>query len=184
MRPGPTIEHVGNDAEGWDALVAKFKADAVDLVLMEASGGYETAAACALQAAGFDVVVMDPRQARDFAKAMGQLAKTDRVDAQLPAFCARHCSHPDATATCARCPTRAYRLAALVMRRRQLTDMRTAKDQQLPAAGASGRQQERADDSEGAGQAAGLRRSRHRSACAPTLQGRGHRPKPSRASAT
>ncbi len=54
---GDRLERVGNDAEGWDALVATFKAKGIDVVLLEASGGYENAAACALQAAGFAVVV-------------------------------------------------------------------------------------------------------------------------------
>jgi transposase len=124
---------VANDAEGWDALGAKFKADAVDLVLMEASGGYETAAACALQAAGFDVVVMNPRQARNFAKAMGQLAKTDRVDAQvLKQFGAVIARHPERDRYVRALPdAQRTHLAALVMRRRQLTDMRTAESNRL-----------------------------------------------------
>ena len=74
-------ERVSNDAGGWDALAAKFRADAVDVVVLEATGGYENAAACALQAAGLAVVVLNPRQARDFVKALGELAKTDRIDA-------------------------------------------------------------------------------------------------------
>ena len=50
---------------------------------MEATGGYEAALACALQAAGLAVAVVNPRQARDFAKSMGRLAKTDRIDARM-----------------------------------------------------------------------------------------------------
>jgi transposase len=73
------LERVGNDAGGWDALAARFKADGVDVVVLESSGGYERGAAWALQVAGFAVVVLNARQARDFAKAMGQLAKTDEV---------------------------------------------------------------------------------------------------------
>ena len=53
------------------------------LVLMEASGGYEAALACELAAAGLAVAVVNPRQARDFAKAMGTLAKSDRLDAPM-----------------------------------------------------------------------------------------------------
>ena len=76
-------ERVSNDADGWDVLAAKFKADDVDVVVLEASGGYEKGVAWALQVAGFAVVVLNARQARDFAKAMGQLAKTDEVDARV-----------------------------------------------------------------------------------------------------
>ncbi|UDV30626.1 transposase (plasmid) [Klebsiella pneumoniae] len=53
------------------------------LVLMEATGGLEVAVACSLQAEGFEVAVVNPRQARDFARAMGYLAKTDRIDARV-----------------------------------------------------------------------------------------------------
>lgn len=126
-------ERVSNDAEGWDALVARFKADGVDLVLLEASGGYENGVACALQAAGFAVVVMNPRQARDFAKAMGQLAKTDQVDAEgLQQFAAVIARHPERERYVRALPDaqRAH-LAALVMRRRQLTDMHTAESNRL-----------------------------------------------------
>src|SRR5258706_7175396 len=71
-----------NDATGWDALIAKFKDDGVDLVVVEATGGYERGLVCALQGAGITVARVNPRQARDFAKSMGVLAKTDRVDAR------------------------------------------------------------------------------------------------------
>lgn len=50
---------------------------------MEATGGLEVAVACSFQAEELDVVVINPRQARDFARAMGCLAKTDRIDARL-----------------------------------------------------------------------------------------------------
>src|SRR5262245_26758691 len=123
------IERVANEAVGWEALVARFKADAVDVVLLEASGGYENAAACALQAAGLAVVVMNPRQARDFAKAMGQLAKTDAVDAKMLAqFAAVIARHPERNRYIRALPDaqRAH-LTALVLRRRQLIDMRTAE---------------------------------------------------------
>jgi transposase len=133
---GKRYERVSNDAVGWDALVAKFQADDVDVVLLEASGGYENAAACALQAAGFAVVVLNPRQARDFAKGLGTLEKTDRVDAdalrQFAEVIARNSKReryiralPD--------EQRAH-LAALVMRRRQLLDMRTEESNRLHTA--------------------------------------------------
>ncbi len=73
---------LGNDAQGWSELVAMLKAAEVDLVVIEATGGYERGAVCALQAAGVAVARVNPRQARDFAKSMGILAKTDQVDAR------------------------------------------------------------------------------------------------------
>src|SRR5258706_10010844 len=71
-----------NDAPGWDELIALLKAAKVDLVVLEATGGYESALVCELQSAGFAVARVNPRQARDFAKSMGVLAKTDKVDAR------------------------------------------------------------------------------------------------------
>lgn len=134
---------VANEAAGWEALAAQLQADAVDVVLLEASGGYENGVACALQAAGLTVVVMNPRQARDFAKAMGELAKTDQIDARLLAqFAAVIAQHP-ARARYVRALPDAQRahLAALVMRRRQLVEMRSAETNRLaqahPAAVAS-----------------------------------------------
>ena len=133
---GDRLERVSNDAEGWDALVAKFKADAVDVVLLEASGGYESAVACALQAAGFAVVVMNPRQARDFAKAMGELAKTDQVDARmLKQFAEVIARHRERDRYVRALPDEQRRhLAALVMRRRQLSEMRIAETNRLAQA--------------------------------------------------
>ena len=75
-------ERFDNEVEGHSALAAALRPLGVELVVMEATGGYEMALACALQAAGLAVVVINPKQARDFAKAMGCLAKTDRIDAR------------------------------------------------------------------------------------------------------
>jgi transposase len=138
---GERFERVSNDAAGWAALVAQFEADRVDVVVLEATGGLERPAACALQAAGLAVAVVNPRQARDFAKALGQLAKTDRVDAHV---LARY------GAVIARLPERdryvrvlpdeqRMHLTALVMRRRQLVDMRTAENNRLAQAHAATR---------------------------------------------
>ncbi len=73
---------VCNDADGFDLIIAELRKRDVELVLMEATGGLEVAVACALQAAGFEIAIVNPRQARDFARAMGYLAKTDRIDAK------------------------------------------------------------------------------------------------------
>jgi transposase len=68
-----------NDAQGHERLLARLTMFDVSLIVMEATGGYERALVCALQAAGYEVAVVNPRQARDFAKAMGYLEKTDRI---------------------------------------------------------------------------------------------------------
>ena len=129
-------ERVSNDAGGWDALAAKFKAAGVDVVVMEATGGYENAAACALQAAGLAVVVLNPRQARDFAKALGELAKTDRIDARvLEQFAGVIARHPQRERYIRELPeAQRSHLAALVMRRRQLLAMRTEEANRLELA--------------------------------------------------
>jgi transposase len=76
------LRAVDNDSAGHAGLVAALTAVRPVLVVLEATGGYEAAVVCALQSAGMRVAVVNPRQARDFAKSMGRLAKTDRVDAQ------------------------------------------------------------------------------------------------------
>jgi transposase len=130
---GSRSERFANDAAGMESLTALMRQKSIDLVVLEATGGYEAAVAAALQVAGLAVAVVNPRQARDFAKSMGVLAKTDRVDAQvLRAFAdviARHEKRgqflhqlPDAQRA---------QLAALVARRRQLLDMRTAESNRL-----------------------------------------------------
>src|ERR1700691_2218622 len=75
-----------NDAPGITATVDRLRVLAPILIVLEATGGYETALVAALAAAALPVVVANPRQVRDFAKAIGQLAKTDRLDAHLLAL--------------------------------------------------------------------------------------------------
>lgn len=62
-----------NDVEGWDALTAMLRGARVDVVVVEATGGYERSMVCVLQRAGLCVARVNPRQARDFAKSMGVL---------------------------------------------------------------------------------------------------------------
>ena len=111
-----------NEAEGHSALAVALQPLGVALVVMEATGGYEAALACALQAAGLPVAVVNPKQARDFAKAMGRLAKTDRIDARMLAELATVLVRRDDLARFIRPLTDAQQqaLAALVTRRRQL----------------------------------------------------------------
>lgn len=130
---GPEEVRYENNDAGWDALVAKLRAGSVDLVVLEATGGYERGLVCALQGAGIAVARMNPRQARDFAKSLGVLGKTDRVDARsLRDFAdvlARH-KEREKYLTLPMEPHREA-LASLVVRRRQLVEMRVAEANRL-----------------------------------------------------
>ena len=130
---GGEICSFGNDDKGFEALGLRLKEFDVRLVVMEATGGYEAQLACALQAAGYEVAVVNPRQARDFAKAMGYLAKTDRIDAAALAEFARVLDgHPKRQSFILPLPDPGREhLAALVTRRRQLNDMLTAERNRL-----------------------------------------------------
>ena len=130
------VQRFVNDADGHSALVAALQPFAVSLVVMEATGGYEAAIACALQAAGLSVAVVNPRQARDFAKSMGQLAKTDAVDARLLAeFASVLVRREDLASFIRPLPDdKQQTLAALVTRRRQLLTMLGAERQRLQLA--------------------------------------------------
>jgi transposase len=130
-----------NDAAGIEALCAELKALAPALVVLEATGGYEFEAAFALQAAGLSVAVVNPRQARDFARAMGALAKTDRLDARMLAEFARvlH-QHPQRERYVKPlADAELQRLQALVLRRRQLVGMLVGERQRLRLSHASAR---------------------------------------------
>lgn len=127
---------VGNDAAGWEKLVAMFKAEQIDLIVLEATGGYERGLVCALQEAGLAVARLNPRQARDFSKSLGTLAKTDRIDARcLRDFADVLARHKDRRKYIT-APTDARReeLNSLMKRRRQLVDMRTAETNRLDQA--------------------------------------------------
>ena len=122
-----------NQAEGHSALTAALKPLGVALVVMESTGGYEIELACALQAAGLPVAVVNPRQARDFAKSMGRLAKTDAVDARMLAEFAAVLLRRQDLARFLRPLADAQQqwLAALVTRRRQLLAMMLSERQRL-----------------------------------------------------
>ncbi len=122
-----------NQAEGRSALTAALKPLDVALVVMEATGGYETELACALQAAGLAVAVVNPHQARDFAKSMGRLAKTDAVDARMLAEFAAVLLRREDLARFLRplADPQQQWLAALVTRRRQLLTMLHSERQRL-----------------------------------------------------
>ncbi|EJH2877360.1 transposase, partial [Salmonella enterica] len=74
---------VPNEDGGFNQILKELKRNETQLILMEATGGLGSGVAGYLQSEGFDVVVINPRQARDFARAMGYLAKTDQIDARV-----------------------------------------------------------------------------------------------------
>ena len=110
------------------ALVARLQA--AQRIVVEATGGYERLLVATLAEAGLPVVVVNPRQVRDFARALGRLAKTDRIDAEVLALFGE-CIRPPL-----RSPLEAERaaLAELVARRRQLLEMRQAERNRLETA--------------------------------------------------
>jgi transposase len=116
-----------NDEPGVRVLVQRLETLAPELIVLEATGGYEVVCVAALAAANLPVVVVNPRQVRDFAKATGQLAKTDRIDAGMLALFAERVQPavrviPDPAAR---------ELDALLTRRRQLLEMRQAEANRL-----------------------------------------------------
>jgi len=126
-RPSGERWTVANDERGVRTLVDRFRIDRPDLIVLEATGGYELLCVGALASAGLPVVVVNPRQVRDFAKATGQLAKTDRIDADVLALFAERVRPevrplPDAAA---------QELEALLARRRQLLEMLQAERNRL-----------------------------------------------------
>jgi len=121
---------VPNTDAAFPDLIARLRALAPTLIVLEATGGYEHAVLSAVAAAGLPIVAVNPRQVRDFAKAFGILAKTDQIDAAILALFAERVrpavrALPDADTA---------ELAALLARRRQLLDMLTAERHRLAQA--------------------------------------------------
>lgn len=129
--PTGELLHVPNDEAGHALLLARLKAEQnLSRIVLEATGGYERKAAITLFEAGLPVVIVNPRQVRDFARATGRNAKTDPLDALTLAEFAvavkpdvRDLGTPDQHA-----------LASLVARRRQLVTMIGSERQRLQAA--------------------------------------------------
>lgn len=125
--PTAPAQRVTNDAAGIQQLVTTLQGQPPQLIVLEATGGYEAPVASALALAGLPVAVVNPRQVRDFAKAIGQLAKTDELDAAVLALFAervRPTPRPlpdDAQAA----------LRALLTRRGQLLEMLHAERNRL-----------------------------------------------------
>jgi transposase len=117
------LDTFANNANGIARIVQILQKQHVERIVVEATGGYEVSLVVALHEAKLPVVVINPRQARDYAHALGILAKTDRIDARVLARFA-HDVQP---------PTRdfpdenARKLDSLIARRRQLLDLRTAE---------------------------------------------------------
>ena len=112
---------VANDEVGIRELLRQL--EPADFVILEATGGLETPVASALAAAGIAVAIVNPRQVRDFARATGRLAKTDRLDAEVLARFGE-AVRPEARRLA---DEQGQALEALVNRRRQLVEMLTAE---------------------------------------------------------
>src|SRR5216684_4406858 len=121
MRPGGESFAVANDEVGIGELRRRLAP--ADFVIVEATGGLEMPVASTLAAAGRAVAIVNPRQVRDFARATGRLAKTDRLDAEVLARFGE-AVRPEARPLA---DEQAQALEALVTRRRQLIEMLTAE---------------------------------------------------------
>lgn len=129
--PSGEVLDLPNDPNGHQCLIEHLTAEGeIDRVVLEATGGYEREAALTLFEAGLPVTIVNPRQTRDYAKATGRLAKTDRIDALAIAEFAiairpeiRDLGTPEH-----------HELASLVKRRRQLVTMIGSEQQRLKAA--------------------------------------------------
>ena len=123
LRPSGKYLRTSNEERGIGSLVSWLRQEDVALVVLEATGGLEREVSAALAVEGFAVAVVNPRQVRDFAKATGRLAKTDKIDAMVLAHFAeavRPEPRPLADAD-------ARELGAIVLRRRQVLAMITAE---------------------------------------------------------
>jgi transposase len=127
VRPTGDIWSAANDAPGITEVVRQLVQLHPKLVVLEATGGLQMPVAAALAAAGVSLAIVNPRQVRDFARATGRLAKTDRVDAQVLAHFAeavRPAPHPLPDA-------QTQELTALLTRRHQVIEMLTAEKNRL-----------------------------------------------------
>jgi transposase len=125
VRPSGELFLLQRNAGGLEQLVERLRLLAPSLVALEATGGFETVVAAALAAAGLPIVVVNPAQVRAFAKAVGQRAKTDPIDAAVIAHFAE-ATKPEPRPL----PDEATRmLADLVARRRQIVEMIGAERQ-------------------------------------------------------
>jgi transposase len=125
VRPSGEVFVIARNAAGLDQLIVRLRELGPQIVALEATGGYETIATAALASAGLPVVVVNPAQVRAFAKALGQRAKTDPIDAAVIAHFAE-ATKPEVR----RLPDEATQmLADLIARRRQIVEMIVAERQ-------------------------------------------------------
>ena len=116
-----------NDRKGIRKLVKKMQLFSFSAIVMEATGGYEKQASQSLAKENFAVSVVNPRQIRDFAKALGRLAKTDAIDAEVIALFADKIQPPANVV----CNEEQQALADYTARRRQLVEMITMEKNRL-----------------------------------------------------
>ena len=125
--PDIQVKTFSNDQAQMSILLDHLKAQAPTLIVLEATGGLEVSVAGALYDAGLPVVVINPRQVRDFARATGKLAKTDAIDARVLAHFAAAIRPSVRPLPC----QEARELSALIARRRQIVEMVTAENNRL-----------------------------------------------------
>lgn len=123
LLPAGKLRKFPNDRQGQAALVAYLRPQPVAAIVIEATGGYERPTLFALQDAELPVTLVNPRQVRDFAKGIGQLAKTDQLDALVLARFAQLVTPEPSEKT----SPKQRELEALVTRRRQLLEVRVAE---------------------------------------------------------
>lgn len=130
VRPTGEFMSFSNNEDGISCVLDFVKPFSPNLVVLEATGGLETAAVGMLTDEGLPIVVINPRQIRDFAKATGKLAKTDVIDAHLIARFGE-AVRPELRLLK---DQEAQKLTALITRRRQIVEMITAEKNRLHAA--------------------------------------------------
>ena len=127
LRPSNVTGQVSNQESGWTELVKQFKVQKIELIVIESTGGMERGCVQKLQKEGFNVAVINPKRARDFAKASGRLAKTDRIDAEALA----HFGQALQPAPKPLVSESEEALSDLVNRRGQLVEMLNSKQKRL-----------------------------------------------------
>ena len=124
-RRGPV--RFANTPQGHAAIVQRLRTGETRLIVVEATGGYEAAVVAELAAAGLPVVLINPRQVRDFARALGRLAKTDQIDAAVLADFAHAIQPPQRPLPC----EEIRQMQEILARRRQVVEMVVAETNRL-----------------------------------------------------
>ena len=119
------------EPKAMKTLIKKLKSMKPALIVMEATGGYEISIGVQLAEARLNLAIVNPRQIRDYARALGKLAKTDKIDAYIIARFAQDIK-PESRA---QLTFKELELKSLVTRRKQLVDMRSAEKNRLSRIG-------------------------------------------------